>query len=202
MPDGSFSSNGSAFSYSVWEASLAQRKDVEAVVVQHGHHAIGCRSHSHRSGTAFKDFGHVPYNGWRVLFDQRQRRKNRGVAAAPGDDHLCAGCQRVLKRFYPHHPDDMGRCVDIGLAQRCRRRQGACTAIMQVSPDNLSRQFRMDDGKLEMEVLLAGDLAHNVDHPREPRIRSRGAGRADDQRDASLDRAGHHDLGVALDCGR
>ena len=53
-----------------------------------------------------------------------------------------------------------------------------------------------------MEVLLASNIAHDVDHPCQPRIRSRRPGRADDQRDASLDRAGHHDLSIALDRGR
>src|SRR6202030_3837069 len=57
----------------------------------------------------------------------------------------------------------------------------------------------MNDRELEVEALLAGDLVHDVDHPGEARIRSRGTGRADDQRDAGLDRTRHHDLGVALD---
>src|ERR1700737_5006546 len=57
----------------------------------------------------------------------------------------------------------------------------------------------MNDRELEVEALLAGDLVHDVDHPGEARIRSRGTGRADDQRYAGLDRTRHHDLGVALD---
>ena len=48
----------------------------------------------------------------------------------------------------------------------------ARTALAQVLADNLPREFRMDHGKLEMEVLLASDLAYDVDHPRKPRIRS------------------------------
>jgi hypothetical protein len=35
----------------------------------------------------------------------------------------------------------------------------------------------MNDGELEMEALLAGNLAHDVDHPGEPGIRSRRDGR-------------------------
>jgi hypothetical protein len=35
----------------------------------------------------------------------------------------------------------------------------------------------MNDGELEVEVLLAGNLVRDVDHPSEPGIRSRRAGR-------------------------
>jgi hypothetical protein len=40
----------------------------------------------------------------------------------------------------------------------------------QVPANDLLRQFRVNDGKLEVKVLLAGDLVHDVDHPGEPGI--------------------------------
>jgi hypothetical protein len=160
-------------------------------------------AHGQGSGAAFEDFGHVPDNGRIVTLEQRQCRENRGVAAAAGDDHLRTRRQRLLDRFHPHHADDVGRRVDIGFAQRRRGRQGSCAAVAEMPADDVPRQFRMNDGEFEMEVLLAGDLTHDVDHPGEPGIGSRRARRADDQRDTDSGGAGHHDLGVALDrsCG-
>jgi hypothetical protein len=75
-----------------------------------------------------------------------------------------------LDRFDPHHPDDASRRVDIGVGQRRRGRQGARPAGAQVPANDLLRQFRVNDGKLEVKVLLAGDLVHDVDHPGEPGI--------------------------------
>ena len=54
---------------------------------------------------------------------------------------------------------------------------------------------------LKCRPLLARDLAHDIAHQGEPRIAAAGARRADDQRNAGLDGAGQHDLGVALDGG-
>ena len=82
-----------------------------------------------------------------------------------------------MDRFDSHHPDDVGCRVDIGIAQWRRGRQGSRAAVAQVTVDDLPRQFRMNDGELEVEALLAGNLMHDVDHPGEPGIHSRGRSR-------------------------
>jgi len=60
----------------------------------------------------------VPHNGRGVAFEQRQRRKDRSIATAPGNDDLGAGGKRQLDRLDPHHADDVCRGGDIGLTQR------------------------------------------------------------------------------------
>jgi hypothetical protein len=64
----------------------------------------------------------------------------------------------------------MGCRVNIGAAQGRRGRQGARTAVAQVSADEFTRQFRMNGGEFEVEVFFARDLTHDIDHPGEPRI--------------------------------
>jgi hypothetical protein len=92
--------------------------------------------YSNRRSAAFEDFGHVPDDGRGIAFQQRQRGEDRSIAAASGNDDLCAGGKRVLDRFNPHHPDDVDCRVDIGIAERRRRKQGSRTAVAQVSADN------------------------------------------------------------------
>src|SRR6266851_861625 len=154
-----------------------------------------------RGGAAFEDLRHVPDDRRGKALEERQRGKERGVAAAPGDDDLRAGPDRLLDRLDPHHRDDVQGRLDIGLGKRPRGRQGPRPPGAQMLAHGLLRDFGMHRSQLEVEALFARDLAHDVEHEGEPRIGARSPGRADDQGDLGRHRAAQHDLGIALDRG-
>jgi hypothetical protein len=79
----------------------------------------------------------VPHDGRGVALEQGQRREDRGVAAAAGDDDLRARVPRLLDRLDAHHSDDVGRRVDIGVAERCGGRQSPRPALAQMLADGL-----------------------------------------------------------------
>ena len=177
----------------------AQREDVEGIVVDDRHHAVGGEPVGDRGGAAFQDLRHVPDDCGLEPGEERQGSKDRGVAAAPGDDDLRARSDRGLNRLHPHHGDDVPGAVDGLVGERLRWWQGAGAAGLEMRAHGLLRQLGMDRGELEVESVFPGDLAHDVEHEGEAFVRARGARRADDERDLRGDGAGQHDLGVALD---
>ena len=79
---------------------LAQRKDVEAVLVQLGHHAVGRGTHRDRRGVAFEDLGHVPHDGRGVALENN--------VLAPKIKVQCRDrgrCQLWLSPADAPHPD-------------------------------------------------------------------------------------------------
>jgi len=72
---------------------LAQRKDVEAVLVQLGHHAVGRGTHRDRGGAAFEDLG-ATWSGRRFAWSTQTWRLPRSAPRAarscgPNRWHSC-----------------------------------------------------------------------------------------------------------------
>ena len=64
--------------------------------------------------------------------------------------------------------------------------------------DDIARHLGVDGGEAEIQVVLARDLANDLDRFREVRIAATGAGGADDEWDAVAHRADDGEREVAL----
>src|SRR6185437_5644997 len=146
----------------------------------------------------FQHLAGVPRRRRRQLGARCATRPWRRIARAPGQDDLGAVVERAHERLRPHHADDPRGAIDGLLVERLDVAQRLDASLAQLALDPALVLLGVDDGKLEAESVLAGDLAHDVGDDGEMRLAAGAAARADYQWNAPTARRVQHELEIAL----
>jgi hypothetical protein len=177
--------------------ALAQgREGLEHKVVtaEVAEHAVATAAGQGGDGGTLEDLAHVERQGLVVALLDGQGGEDGGVVRATGDDHVRAFVQGFDVRLFADLSDDVHGLVDVLFGNLFGRVQGRHLALAELLLNELFVQLGGDDGHLEAEFLLAGDLLDDVHSPVQMRRSTAAASCADDDGDAGLDGGGDHNL--------
>ena len=173
----------------------------EAVLVQLSQHGVACRRAAAQRG-ALDDLGHVLAQGGGVAQHLGQHGKHRGVAGAPGNQHVGRLAQRTRQCFGAALAHDVAALQDVGLCRACHRADGLQLPGPQRLHHQFGRQVTGHRGQAKAQALGLRNGPHHGHGRVQLRPRPGGAGAADDQRDALRQGRCQHQLKVAVHHGR
>ena len=177
--------------------ALAQgREGLEhkVILAEVAEHAVATAAGQGGDGGTLEDLAHVERQGLVVALLDGEGSEDGGVVRATGDDHVRAFVQGFDVRLFADLSDDVDGLVDVFFGDLFGRVQGRHLALAELLLNELFVQLGGDDGHLEAELLLAGDLLDDVHGPVQMRGSTAAASRADDDGDAGLDGGGDHNL--------
>jgi hypothetical protein len=130
---------------------------------------------------------------------QREGRDHGGVGAAPAENDIGAGLERLEIGLGSHQRDDVQAFVDGRLVQLALRGQRGDLAGLQLLPDDLVRLLGIEHGDARRVVELPGQLEHDVLGPVDIEVAAGLAAGADQDRNAGLLLRRHQQLEIVPD---
>ena len=175
-----------------------RRLDREGVVLDDAEQAIRAVPRVGGGPAAFEDLAHVQRQARVEAGPDGKGRDDRGVARAPGDDHLRAGVEGGQERLHAHLGHDARGPIHVGGGQRAVVVERAHPAARDLRPQPAAIHLGVDHRGAEAVAPLAAELAVEIERPLQVRAAATPARGADQHRDAPVARGVEDHGEVAL----